>query len=137
MEILVVIAVITILASVVAPAVFRNVGDANAAAARSQIEILALALEAYRLHNHTYPTTEQGLEALRTLPDRGDIPVNWKGPYLRRTIPHDPWGRPYVYFSPGRANPESYDLYTLGRDGMPGGTGEDAEITSWGGPVLP
>ncbi len=137
LELLVVIAVIATLVSIVAPSVFQNVGDAKANAARSQIEIFALALDSYRMHNDVYPTTEQGLEALRTLPTVGEPPRNWRGPYLRKVVPLDPWGRPYHYISPGRTNVESYDLYTLGRDGQPGGEGEDADITSWGGPVEP
>lgn len=130
-ELLVVIAVIATLASIVAPAVFHNVTDAKTSAARSQIEIFSLALESYRLHNDVYPTTDQGLDALRKMPATGQVPRNWRGPYLRRPVPLDPWGRPYVYVSPGEKNPDSYDLYTLGRDGEPGGEREDADITSW------
>lgn len=136
-ELLVTIAIIAILAAIVAPAVFRNVGDAKASAARSQIEILALALYAYRLDNDDYPSVEQGLSALRTLPTVGEIPRNWRGPYLRRTVPLDPWGRPYVYVVPGRANPSSFDLYSLGRDAEIGGEGENADVTSWGDAVQP
>jgi general secretion pathway protein G len=131
-EMLVVIAIIAVLAAVVAPEVFRNVGDANVNAARSQIEMLGLALDQYRLDTHTYPTTEQGLLALRVPPPTSAIP-GWRGPYLRRPIPNDPWGRPYVYLSPGHADPQGYDLSSLGRDGRPGGEGEDADLTSWGG----
>lgn len=136
-EMIVVIAIIAALAAVVAPEIFRNVSDANEGAARSQIEIFGLALAQYRLDNHVYPTTDQGLSALRTMPRTGEPPRDWRGPYIRRTVPDDPWGRPYVYVSPGRVNPESYDLYSLGRDGRPGGEGEDADVTSWGGPVEP
>lgn len=136
-ELLVVIAIIATLAAVVAPAIFRNVGDAKTSAAKSQIELLALALNSYRMDNDVFPTSEQGLEALRTAPATGELPPNWKGPYLSRLVPLDPWRRPYVYISPGRANPQSFDLYTLGRDGREGGDGEDADITSWGGPVTP
>ena len=136
-ELLVVIAIIATLAAVVAPAVFRNVGDAKVSAAKSQIEILAMALNAYRLDNDVYPAADQGLEALRTMPASGDAPRDWKGPYLARLVPLDPWGRPYVYLSPGRENPTSFDLYTLGRDGKVGGVGEDADVTSWGGSVRP
>jgi general secretion pathway protein G len=132
-EILVVLAIIATLAALVGPAVFRNVGDSRAQAARSQLELFALALEQYRLDNHVYPTTEQGLAALRTMPVSGEPPRNWRGPYLRRVVPDDPWGRAYLYTSPGRENSESYDLYSLGRDGRTGGEGEDADITSWGG----
>lgn len=136
-ELLVVIAIIATLAAVVAPAVFSHVSDAKTEAARSQIEIFSLALDSYRLDNDTYPTTEQGLSALRSIPQAGSHPRNWRGPYLRKEVPIDPWGRPYVYSAPGKANPASYDCYTLGRDGKVGGEGEDADITSWGGAVAP
>ncbi|MFL5542615.1 MAG: type II secretion system major pseudopilin GspG [Longimicrobiaceae bacterium] len=130
-EMLVVVAIIAVLAAVVAPEIFRNVGDANVNAARSQIEMLSLALDQYRLDNHAYPATDAGLAALRTASAAGGAP-NWRGPYLRRPVPNDPWGRPYLYLSPGRANPQGYDLYSLGRDGREGGDGEDADLTSWG-----
>jgi len=136
-EVMVVIAVIATLATLVAPSVFRNVGDARTATARSQIEILSSALESYRMDNLAYPTTEQGLQALRTRPDDGVGLLNWRGPYLRKNIPNDPWGRPYYYKSPGVYNVDSYDLYTLGRDGLVGGEGEDGDITSWGGAIEP
>lgn len=134
-ELLVTIAIIATLAAIVAPSLFGNVGEARRNAAKSQIQILALALDAYRLDNDAYPTTEQGLEALRSLPIVGDAPPNWKGPYLRQLVPMDPWGRPYVYVAPGTSNPTGYDLYTLGKDGRPGGDGENADMTSWNGPV--
>lgn len=130
-ELLVVIAVISVLAAIVLPEVFRNLSDANAGAARTQIELLGTALDSYRLDNHAYPTTEQGLPALRTEPTTGERPPRWRGPYLRKAVPDDPWGRPYLYLSPGRQNPQGYDLYSLGRDGREGGEGEDADITSW------
>ncbi|MDR0786900.1 MAG: type II secretion system major pseudopilin GspG [Gemmatimonadota bacterium] len=136
-ELLVVVAIIGTLAALVGPALFRNIGDARSTAARAQIETFALALDAYLADNHSYPSDDQGLEALRTLPERGDHARTWRGPYLRKVVPMDPWGRPYIYRSPGLRNPESYDLYTLGRDGTPGGVEEDADITSWGGPVGP
>jgi general secretion pathway protein G len=130
-EILVVIAVIAILASVVTPLVFRNVGDAKVSAARAQIEIFATALDTYRLDNDYYPSTAQGLAALRSLPTGLPAPLNWRGPYLRKDPPLDPWSKPYNYVSPGRVNAESYDVLSLGRDGQAGGIGEDADITSW------
>ena len=134
-ELLVVIAIIATLAAVVAPSIFGNVGDARRSAAKSQIEILALALDQYRLDNDAYPTTQQGLEALRILRASGEAAKTWKGPYLRQEVPVDPWGRAYVYVSPGEVSVEAYDLYTLGRDGRPGGANEDADITSWHGSV--
>jgi general secretion pathway protein G len=132
-ELLVVIAVIAILAGLVAPQVFSNVGDARSTAARAQIENLGLALDAYRLDNHAYPATAQGLAALTTRPDGEPVPANWRGPYLRRTLPNDPWGRPYHYRAPGDSMPNGYDLFSYGRDGKVGGTGEDGDVTSWGG----
>jgi general secretion pathway protein G len=134
-ELLVTIAIIATLAAIIAPSLFSNVGDAKLSAAKSQVQIIALALDAYRVDNDEYPTTEQGIQALRAIPATGDAPANWRGPYLRQVIPLDPWGRPYVFISPGVANPNGYDLYTLGKDGQPGGTGENADITSWNGPV--
>ena len=105
LELLVVLAIIATLVAVVAPSIFRNVGDAKTAAAKSQIEIFDLALDSYRLDNDTYPTTAQGLAVLRTRPTSGAMPRNWRGPYLRKDIPLDPWGRPYVYVAPGVENP--------------------------------
>ena len=136
-ELIVVIAIIATLAAVVAPAIFQNVGDAKVNAAKSQIESMALALNSYRLDNDQFPATDQGLEALRTVPTSGTVSHNWRGPYLTRVVPADPWGRPYVYIAPGHQNPTSYDLYTLGRDGKLGGTDEDGDVTSWGGSVQP
>lgn len=130
MEVLVVVVVIAILATLVAPNIFRNVGDARVATARTQIETLGTALDAYRLDNGRYPTTAQGLGALWQRPTI-DPPPNWKQPYLRKAVPRDPWGREYLYISPGRVNPQSYDLQSLGADGKPGGEGDDADIVSW------
>jgi general secretion pathway protein G len=134
-ELIVVVAIIATLAAVIAPAIFRNVGDSKTAAAKSQIELFAMALGSYRLDNDVCPSTQQGLEALRTQPTVGDLPRRWRGPYLSKVLAPDPWGRAWIYVSPGRANPQSFDLYSLGRDGRVGGTDEDADVTSWGGPV--
>jgi general secretion pathway protein G len=133
-ELLVTIAIIATLAAIVAPSLFGNIGEARRGTAKSQIQILSLALDAYRLDNDSFPTTQQGLEALRSVPS-SDPPPNWKGPYLRQLVPLDPWGRAYVYVSPGLSNPNAYDLYTLGKDGKPGGEGEDTDVSSWNGPV--
>ena len=73
---------------------------------------------------------QQGLGALWEMPTV-DPPNNWRSPYLRKPVPNDPWGRPYVYLAPGEANPTGYDLISYGADGQPGGTGEDTDITSW------
>ena len=133
-ELLVTLAIIATLAAIIAPSLFGNISDAREKTAKSQIQILSLALDAYRLDCDTLPTTEQGLDALRSLPV-SDPPPGWKGPYLRQLVPVDPWGRPYVYVSPGVENPTSYDLYTLGKDAKAGGEGENADVTSWNGPV--
>lgn len=130
-EILVVIIVIALLATLVAPNVFRHVGRAKDTTARAQVELLSAAVEAYRLDNDRFPTTEQGLAALRTPPTLEPRPRTWRGPYLRREVPVDPWGRPYIYRSPGTVNREGYDLLTLGRDGQEGGEDEDADVMSW------
>ena len=130
-EILVVITVIAILAGLVAPEVFRNVGDARTTAAKAQMESISLALDTYRLDNLNYPSTAQGLAALNAAPTGDPVPAGWRGPYMRRGVPNDPWGRPYIYRNPGTANPNGYDLLTYGRDGVAGGNGEDADITSW------
>lgn len=133
-ELLVVITVLAILASLVSPMVFRNVSDAKVTAAKTQMEILALALESYRLDNDWYPTTAQGLAALTAAPGGDPAPRNWRGPYLKRGVPLDPWGLAYVYRSPpdSIASVDSFELVTLGRDGKRGGSGEDADISSDG-----
>jgi general secretion pathway protein G len=136
-EMIVVIMVIAILAGLVGPMVFGNVADAKVQGARAQIEMFGLALDAYRLDNDAYPTSEQGLTALRLMPSGNPQPRRWRGPYLRKEVPLDPWGRPYVFRSPGKANTTGYDLYTLGRDGQPGGSEDDADVTSWGGLIQP
>lgn len=133
-EMLVVIAVIAVLAAVVSPMVFRNVSDAKSTAARAQIETFGLALDAYRLDNDYYPSTTQGLAALMRRPEGNPEARGWRGPYLRREVPLDPWDRPYLYRSPGDSSPATFDLYSLGRDGQSGGEGEDADIVSWRGP---
>src|SRR5687768_1644895 len=112
-EILVVIVVIAILATLVAPNVFQHVGAAKDATAKSQIEMIGAALDAYRLDAGRYPTTQQGLAALTEAPTI-DPPTSWRGPYLRKAIPLDPWNRPYVYIAPGEVNPTGYDLLSYG-----------------------
>jgi general secretion pathway protein G len=129
-EILVVIAVIAILATLVAPNVFQHVGTARATTARSQMEMLATALDAYRLDTGRYPSTADGLDALMS-PPAANAPSTWRGPYLRRAVPRDPWGNPYVYVFPGVANPAGFDLMSYGADGRPGGQGDDADILAW------
>jgi len=127
-EIMVVVIIIGILAAIVAPNVIGRVDDAQITKAKAEIANMENALKFYRLDNFNYPSTEQGLEALVTKPADPNL-KNWKaGGYLDR-LPVDPWGNPYLYLSPG--NQREIDIYTLGRDGRPGGEGVDADIGNW------
>jgi general secretion pathway protein G len=126
LELLVVMVIIGLLAGIVAPQYFAQIGKSNAKVARAQIESFGQALDQYRLDVGQYPTTEQGLLALRTAPQQV---ARWQGPYLKRDIPDDPWGRAYVYKRPGQHG--EYDLVSLGADGQPGGDGEAADVVSW------
>ncbi len=130
-EILVVILVLSVLAAMVAPNVFQHVGSSRESAARSQLELMGSALDAYRLDADSYPSTEQGLQALRRVPGGEPQPRNWRGPYLKKDIPLDPWGNAYVYRSPGADPQNQYELMTYGKDGKEGGTGENGDIRSW------
>ncbi|MGB5352197.1 MAG: type II secretion system major pseudopilin GspG [Woeseia sp.] len=127
-EIMVVVIILGILAAIVAPNVIGRVGDAQIAAAKQDLRGIENALKFYRLDNFSYPSTEQGLQALVSRPNDPNL-RNWKqGGYLDR-MPKDPWGNPYQYLNPG--NNGEVDIYTLGRDGRPGGEGEDADIGNW------
>jgi general secretion pathway protein G len=112
-----VIVIIGLLAGLVAPRYFDQVGKSNVKIARAQIDSLEKALDQYRLDVGRYPTTEQGLSALFTKPQNVE---KWDGPYLKKSVPPDPWDRPYVYKSPGEHG--DYDLSSWGGDGQPGGT---------------
>ncbi len=125
-ELLVVVVIIGLLAGLVAPRYFGQVGKSNVNIARAQIDSLGKALDTYRLDVGAYPTTDQGLQALITKPDGVD---RWAGPYLQKQIPPDPWSRPYHYKAPGDHG--DFDLYTYGADGQPGGTGENVDVDNW------
>ncbi len=129
LELVVVIIVLGLLAGLVAPQIFGRVGEAKGTTATTQMSLIGTALDNYRLDNGAYPTAAQGLAALRERPTLPPAATNWKGPYLRKDVPLDPWGRAYIYASPGTRNPSGYDLSTLGRDGKAGGSGEDADLT--------
>lgn len=124
-ELLVVMVIIGLLAALVAPRLFPKLGKGKQAAAKAQIELIGQALDHYRLDTGTYPTNEQGLNALVTNPGV----EKWQGPYLKKGLPLDPWGKPYIYQYPGTHG--EYDLYSYGRDGKPGGDDEDADVLSW------
>lgn len=133
-ELIVVMVVLALLAGLVGPQVFRHLGTGRTSTARTQIELFSGALDHYRMDNFAYPTTEQGLAALWQQPTTGAPPRAWKGPYVKKAIPTDPWGNPYVYRFPGEKNPQGsagYDLLSLGADGREGGEGDDADIASW------
>lgn len=126
-ELLVVLLVLGLVAGLIGPQLFGRVSEAKQTTARTQLELLGVALDSYRLDNGRYPTGAQGLEALWTRPTGSPAPTNWRGPYLRKPVPLDPWGKPYQYRAPV-AGGEGYELRTLGRDGAEGGTGEDADV---------
>lgn len=130
-ELLVVIAILGVLAAVIVPRVVGRSEDARRAKAVSDIESIGTALDMYAADNGKYPTTEQGLEALRSRPTQPPLPRAWSGPYLKKVIGADPWGSAYEYTAPGEHNPETYDLHSLGADARPGGNGNDADITNW------
>ena len=123
LELLVVIVIIGLLAGYVAPRYFSQVGRSEVQVARAQIESLEKALDQYRLDVRRYPAADEGLEALVAKPAGAE---NWQGPYLKKAVPNDPWGRAYVYRVPGEK--AEFELISFGRDGKPGGSGEDADI---------
>jgi general secretion pathway protein G len=128
-EIMVVIVILGILAALVVPRVLERPDEARAVAARNDVAAIMQALKLYRLDNQRYPTAEQGLGALVSRPSAGPPPMNWKpNGYLER-LPNDPWGHPYQYLNPGLRG--EIDVFSLGADGQPGGTGADADIGSW------
>ncbi|MPZ43694.1 MAG: type II secretion system protein GspG [Betaproteobacteria bacterium] len=126
LELLVVMVIIGLLAGFVAPRYFGQIGKSEVKVARAQVDALEKALDQYRLDTGRYPSTEQGLSALVERP--GDE-SKWAGPYLRKRVPLDPWGKPYVYRFPGERS--EFDLVSLGRDGQPGGSGADEDIVNW------
>lgn len=126
-ELIVVIVVLGLLAGLVVPRLFKHVGQARAATAKAQIAAFQTALGVYKLDTGTFPTTEQGLQALR-VPPAGV--KNWNGPYLPKDIPLDPWGNAYLYRYPGQQGDEP-EIISYGADGQEGGEGENADILSW------
>jgi general secretion pathway protein G len=126
LELLVVMVIIGLLAAYVGPQYFAQLGKSEVKATQAQISALQKALDTYRIDVGHYPTTEQGLVALVTKPQNEP---KWSGPYLQKAVPPDPWGHPYNYKAPGEHG--DYDLFSFGKDGQPGGTGEAADITSW------
>jgi general secretion pathway protein G len=126
LELLVVMVIIGLLAGIVAPRYFGQVGKSEVKVTRAQLDALEQALDHFRLDVGRYPTTEEGLNALMVAPPNL---AAWAGPYLKKAVPLDPWGHPFVYQQPGTHG--EIDLYSYGKDGQPGGTGESADITNW------
>jgi general secretion pathway protein G len=127
LELLVVMVIIGLLAGFVAPRYFAQVGKSQVKVARAQIDALDKALDQFRIDVGRYPTSEEGLGALVARPNGEQ---KWDGPYLKKGVPADPWGRPYVYQQPGTHGGD-FDLQSYGRDGRPGGTGEDGDLANF------
>ena len=126
LELLVVMVIIGLLAGLVAPRYFGQVGKSQVKVAAAQIDSLDKALVQFRLDADRFPTTEEGLMVLNEAPTDA---MGWAGPYLKKAVPMDPWGRPFVYKEPGEHG--DFDLYSLGKDGRPGGDAVNADITNW------
>lgn len=125
-ELLVVLVILGLLAALVGPTLVKHLKPAKRTVAAAQIEEFASALDGYYVDVGRYPSTEEGLQALREKPVGAK---SWKGPYLKKEIPDDPWGGPFIYRCPGQHG--AYDLLSYGADGKEGGEGENADVTSW------
>ena len=126
MELLLVLVIIGLLSAIVAPTLYQRIKPAKITAAREQMGNFSVALDSYFVDVGRYPTTSEGLNALRVKSDNSET---WKGPYLQKEIPGDPWGKPYIYRSPGRNG--GYEIISFGEDGREGGEGDNADINSW------
>lgn len=129
LEIMVVIVILGLLVAVVAPNVLQNQDRAMVEKARADISVLEQALDMYKLDNHVYPTTDQGLSALVRRPETSPQPKNYRSNGYIKRLPDDPWGNPYLYIQPGEHGP--YDLYSTGADGEEGGEGLASDIVNW------
>ncbi len=127
MELLVVLVIIGLLAGLVGPLLYNKINPAKQTIAQGQIGNFTTALESYWIDTGNFPSSQQGLDVLRSDPGV----EGWNGPYLRKEIPNDPWGNAYLYTFPGRDG--SFEILSFGADGIEGGAGENADITSWGG----
>lgn len=125
-ELLLVLVIIGLLAALVGPTIYQRIKPAKEAAARAQIENFSTALDGFYVDVGRYPSTQEGLAALRAKPEGSD---KWNGPYLKKEVPGDPWGHPFAYRSPGRSG--GYEIVSHGADGREGGEGDNADITSW------
>ncbi len=128
-EILVVVVILGILASIIVPKIMKRPEEARRTKAKIDVKAIETALNLYLLDNGVYPSTEQGLDALVTKPTTGIIPKNWKEEGYLDKDPKDPWGHPFVYLSPGVQ--KEFDLESYGADGVDGGEGKDADVENW------
>jgi len=128
-EIMVVLVIIGLLVGLVGPSLFGVLSDANQKKVFADFDAVDTSLSMYRLHNFNYPTSEQGLQSLVEKTTIDPVPRKFQDDGYLPRVPLDPWGRDYIYLSPGEHG--KYDLYTLGRDGVPGGDGEDADLGNW------
>lgn len=135
-EIMVVIVIMGLLLSYVAPKVFQNVEKAQLQKVQADFSSIKTALANYRLDNFVYPTSDQGLEALVTKPEIAPEPRGWRSEGYLDKVPSDPWQREYLYLSPGE-NGRAFEIYTLGADGVRGGSAQDADISNWDDPNQP
>lgn len=126
MELLLVLVIIGLLAALVGPTIYQRIRPAKQQAARAQIENFGSALDSFYVDVERYPSDQEGFDALRNRPQGAN---NWNGPYLKKEVPKDPWGNPYIYRSPGRNG--GYEISSYGADGREGGDGENADVNSW------
>jgi general secretion pathway protein G len=127
LELLVVMFILVILAGAVTVLVTQRIEQTKHSKAVVDVESLGNAIDQYHLDNSAFPAA---LDALRTRPSGDELP-NWNGPYIKKAVPDDPWGKPYIFVAPGEHNADSYDLYSLGKDGKEGGSGSDADVKNW------
>jgi len=126
MELLLVLVIIGLLAALVGPSLYQRIKPAKQSVARAQIDNFATAIDSYYIDTGKFPSTQEGLKALRAKPEGS---AKWSGPYLKKEIPNDPWDTPYVYRSPGRSG--GYEITSYGEDKREGGEGDNADINSW------
>lgn len=130
-EIMVVMVILGLLVSIVAPNMLGRADDARIQKVTADFKAIETVLKIYRLDNYNYPTSEQGLDALVEKPTIDPIPGNWKKNGYLDNLPRDPWGRPYLYLSPAEFGSGEFDLYSLGADGVTGGEDQNADIGNW------
>lgn len=127
LELLIVVVIIGLLAGIVGPKLFKNINKSEMTTAKAQIDTFVKALDNFRIDTGRYPSSQEGLQALLTNPT--DL-QGWNGPYLKKSVPNDPWGMPYQYAEPGSHNNE-YDIFSFGKDKKEGGEGDNQDIGNW------